>query len=225
MSGVRGFLSGVLGLVTLQVIVANPNAYDRLGGAATLAGEAAHWWLSPTVAAIPDRSSSGTATNMAAVTSTGSSLPVAGAEGASSSTMPGLVASVVDVALSQLGAPYVFDTQGQINSAGQRTFDCSGLVSWVYKQAANIDLVPSSFVQAQSGSAVPANPASIRAGDLIFTRDSEGRVNGHVGIALDGNTWVTAPHTGAVVHTSPIPWADVTSNQLAGGAGVRRILQ
>lgn len=226
---VRSFLTGVLGLIALEVVVSNPRAYGNLGGAAVAAGDAVDWFLSPYVPAIPDRrSSSLTAASSAAVqTGTpGRSVPiVAGADAAGPSSSPTLVAGVIDAAMSALGSPYTFDTQGQIGADGKMHFDCSGLVSWAYKKGANIDLVPSSFAQDKAGFGVPASPAYVRAGDLVFTRDSEGRTDGHVGIAIDGNTWITAPHTGAVVHVSAIPWADVQSNAQAGGAGVRRVIQ
>ena len=65
--------------------------------------------------------------------------------------------------------------------------------------------------QAKMGTPVPIGPDSVQPGDLIFTKDSEGRINGHVGIAQNRNSWITAPHTGAVVHESAIPWQSVTA--------------
>jgi peptidoglycan DL-endopeptidase CwlO len=221
----RSFLSGVLGLIALEVVVSDERAYGQLGGAAVAASGAVTWLLSPYAPAIPDRRQAGAPTTPAAALAgtLGRSVPI-GADAAGSSTSPaGVTAAVIDAAMSALGDPYTFDTQGQIGADGRRHFDCSGLVSWAYK-AAGIDLVPSSFTQAKAGNAVQAAPPFVRAGDLIFTRDSEGRTDGHVGIAVDGSTWVTAPHTGAVVHVSPIPWADVTSNVASGGAGVRRVI-
>ena len=107
-------------------------------------------------------------------------------------------------AKANIGKAYVFDT------AGPDTFDCSGLTLAAYKLV-GVDLPHSSFLQAQMGNAVPIDPSQVQPGDLIFTKDSEGQVNGHVAIAENSSTWISAPHTGATVHEAPIPWQSVTA--------------
>jgi hypothetical protein len=67
----RGIAAGVFGLIVLQVLVANPNAYGAVGGLATGVGKAVHWFLDPNTPAIPDRSNQ--ATTSSATTSSASS--------------------------------------------------------------------------------------------------------------------------------------------------------
>lgn len=74
-----------------------------------------------------------------------------------------------------------------------------------------IVLPHSSFDQAKMGQNVPIDPSQVRPGDLIFTKDSEGQVNGHVAIAENSTTWISAPKTGQTVHEAPIPWNSVTA--------------
>ncbi len=52
----RGVLAGMFGLVVLQVLVANPNAYGAVGGIFGVLGNGVRLFLDPTVPAIPDRS-------------------------------------------------------------------------------------------------------------------------------------------------------------------------
>lgn len=68
---VRGILIGSLGLAMLQLVVSNPDRANRLGalGSVLLAG--VNRFLSPSIAAIPDRRSG--ATNPPAATSPGAS--------------------------------------------------------------------------------------------------------------------------------------------------------
>lgn len=107
-------------------------------------------------------------------------------------------------AKAQIGKSYVFDT------AGPDTYDCSGLTLAAMKMI-GVVLPHSSFQQAQMGQAVPIDPSMVRPGDLIFTKDSEGQINGHVAIAENSSTWISAPHTGSTVHEAPIPWQSVTA--------------
>jgi cell wall-associated NlpC family hydrolase len=52
----------------------------------------------------------------------------------------------------------------------------------------------------------PVDPAHLVAGDLVFLADSPGSPSTihHVGMYIGNGLMVEAPHTGAVVHTSPI---------------------
>jgi cell wall-associated NlpC family hydrolase len=68
-------------------------------------------------------------------------------------------AAVVEIALKYLGCPYVWAAEGP------DSFDCSGLVRYVYKQV-GITLPHSSRLQANYGTAVAK--ADLQPGDLIF---------------------------------------------------------
>lgn len=104
--------------------------------------------------------------------------------------------SVVEIALSKLGAPYRW------GAAGPDAFDCSGFTMWVYAQV-GVSLPHSSRAQYSCGERV--SRANLRPGDLVFFGRS--RIH-HVGIYIGGNRYVHAPHTGDVVRISSLDRAD-----------------
>ncbi|KJK59593.1 C40 family peptidase [Saccharothrix sp. ST-888] len=89
-------------------------------------------------------------------------------------------------ALSRIGSPYVY------GSTGPRTFDCSGLMYWSWRQA-GVTLPRTSQAQLYAGRRVSLSEA--RPGDLvIFFRDMH-----HVGMYAGGGVVVHAPYPGARV--------------------------
>ena len=93
-------------------------------------------------------------------------------------------------ALSLLDMPYVSGGRGPATG-----FDCSGLVSHVYQQAAGIALRGSAASMARA--ARPVNPADMQAGDLLFF-NTLGYSFSHVGIYVGNGRFVHAsnPRTG-----------------------------
>jgi cell wall-associated NlpC family hydrolase len=93
-------------------------------------------------------------------------------------------------ALSLLDMPYVSGGRGPATG-----FDCSGLVSHVYLQAAGIALRGSAASMARA--ARPVNPADLQAGDLLFF-NTLGYAFSHVGIHVGDGRFVHAsnPRTG-----------------------------
>jgi hypothetical protein len=103
-------------------------------------------------------------------------------------------------ALSKLGAPYVWGAKGP------RSFDCSGLTQWAWRQA-GVNIGGDTYSQIRDG--VPVPPGQVRAGDLIFPLQyfGEGRAAGpgHVMMAINDHQCVHAPTTGDVVRIAPMP--------------------
>lgn len=95
--------------------------------------------------------------------------------------------SIVGIAQSQLGVPYVWG--GTSPATG---FDCSGFTLWVYGQAGYY-LPHSSNAQAGYGTPVPAS--AVAPGDLLVW-------NGHVAIYVGGNQIVHAATSGKPVKYS-----------------------
>ncbi|MBH2020685.1 C40 family peptidase [Polaromonas sp.] len=93
-------------------------------------------------------------------------------------------------ALSLLDMPYVSGGHGPATG-----FDCSGLVSHVYLQAAGIRLQGSAASMAKAMR--PVNPADLLAGDLVFF-NTLGYSFSHVGIYVGDGRFVHAsnPRTG-----------------------------
>lgn len=112
---------------------------------------------------------------------------------------PDLGTAVVGFALAQVGKPY------ERGTAGPDTYDCSGLVLAAYRSI-GVELPHWSVAQADEGRAVDWPNEPIRPGDLVFTRGDTPTIDlGHVGIAVDGTRWISAPRPGRRVHQVPIP--------------------
>ncbi len=131
---------------------------------------------------------------------------VAGAQSPGSSA----VSSVVNLATSLEGTPYVW---GGTTPAG---FDCSGLVQYVYGQS-GINLPRTSQEQANAGTPV-SSLAAAQPGDLLFFAGSDGTAAspGHVGIYVGNGQMIDAPYTGTVVQQQAVPSAGVVA--------IRRVL-
>lgn len=95
-------------------------------------------------------------------------------------------------ALSLVGTPYVYG--GNTPAGG---FDCSGLVGFVYADAADVRLPRTTAAIAGLGAARVVDPARLRAGDLIVFGGKGGP--NHVGIVVGDGRFVHAPSTGGTV--------------------------
>ena len=141
------------------------------------------------------------------VGSLGRSLQAASAEvgavvGASSTAPTNSADAIVTAAKKYLGAPYVF------GAAGPTTFDCSGFVNWVLGHDLHLP-IPGSATGTYSGhgpttydyygwsGAVTVPNSQQQAGDLVCW-------TGHIGIAVDSQNFINAPHTGAVVRIDKV---------------------
>ncbi|MBM7544165.1 C40 family peptidase [Periweissella beninensis] len=81
-----------------------------------------------------------------------------------------------------IGRPYVW------GASSKYAFDCSGLVTYVYKHAAGVKLAHSSRTQARQTKRIKLS--SVKAGDLLFW--SRRGVVYHVAIATSKNSYVNA---------------------------------
>ena len=98
--------------------------------------------------------------------------------------------TLLDEAYKHLGKPYRW------GASGPNAFDCSGLTSYVYKQALGITIGGSTYSQIAYGNEVSFE--ELQPGDLIFP-DS-----GHVGIYIGNGQMIHAPRTGDVVKIAPV---------------------
>jgi len=103
---------------------------------------------------------------------------------------------VVQAGMEAIGTPYVFG--GDDPEDG---FDCSGLVSFVFKEIAGMDLPRRAIEQRAEGKNV--SRAKLQPGDLVFfaTTRSRARVS-HVGIYIGDGKFVHAPRRGSNVKVS-----------------------
>ena len=103
--------------------------------------------------------------------------------------------AVVNMAYSKLGSPYVWGAEGP------NTFDCSGLTSYVFRNAAGVSLPRTSGSQYGVGTSV--SKANLQPGDLVFFSTGGGGIS-HVGIYVGGGQMIHAPQSGDVVKVSNI---------------------
>ena len=98
------------------------------------------------------------------------------------------------IAGAQKGKPYVY------GAAGPRSFDCSGLVYYVYQKRLGVSLPRTA--NAQRLKSVPISKSNLQPGDLVFFM-SGGRAY-HVGIYAGGSKVWHAPRPGQRVQLSKI---------------------
>lgn len=107
---------------------------------------------------------------------------------------PGSSASgnaIVDFAYGYIGAPYVY------GATGPSSFDCSGFTSFVFRNAAGIDITRTTYTQIGVGA--PVSYGELQPGDLVFTYGLD-----HVGIYVGGGQYIHAPQPGDSVKVSPV---------------------
>ena len=103
--------------------------------------------------------------------------------------------AIINTAKAQLGKPYVWGAEGP------NSFDCSGLVYYVYGQH-GIKMPRTSREQANVGTTI--SQSQLQPGDLIFSStDGSGGVN-HVGIYIGNGQMIHAPNSNDVVKTTNI---------------------
>lgn len=108
----------------------------------------------------------------------------------------GRIRTVLNSALTLLGTPYRWG-----GTSPESGFDCSGLVSYVFRNALGLELPRVSSDQAKQGDPV-ADKAELEEGDLVFF-GRRGRVD-HVGIYVGEGRFVHAPSSGKDVMVSSL---------------------
>lgn len=111
-------------------------------------------------------------------------------------------ADIVNQAEKYLGDRYVFGAEGP------NTFDCSGLVQYVYKHF-GIKTPRTAHEQQHFGTAITRS--QLRPGDLIFFSWGADKVADHVGIYVGNGKMINAPHTGAVVRIQTPSWGNAVA--------------
>ncbi len=123
---------------------------------------------------------------------------------------------VVDIARSQIGKPYILG-----GASPSTSFDCSGLVQWVYRQ---IDIVLPRTAQQQFNATDRIASDQLQPGDLVFfarTNPSSVEFITHVGIYAGSGQMVNAPTEGDVVREMPV-FTGFWGAHYAGAGRVRR---
>lgn len=99
-------------------------------------------------------------------------------------------ANLIEYAKRFLGIRYVW---GGTTPSG---FDCSGFTSYVYRNAAGINIGRTTYDQVNAGRQVSRD--QLRVGDLVFPHA------GHVGIYVGNGQMIHAPQTGDVIKISSV---------------------
>lgn len=116
------------------------------------------------------------------VTPAPASLPAAGA-----------AEEVLMTAIGLVGTPYVYG--GNTPESG---FDCSGLIGYVYRDAAGVAL-PRTTREMSALRARTVKREALQAGDLVFFATNGGRQVSHAAIYVGDDRFVHAPSTGGTV--------------------------
>jgi len=121
------------------------------------------------------------------------------------------VKKVLDLAYEQQGKPYKW------GATGPDSFDCSGLTTYVYKNAADVSLPRVSRDQAKAGTKVERN--NLKEGDLVFF-GSGGSIT-HVGMYVGDQKFIRSPQTGDVVKITRMDTGSYSNRFITA----RRIIQ
>ena len=81
---------------------------------------------------------------------------------------------------------------------GYRSFDCSGLMQWGFKQA-NINIGRTTWDQITNG--IEVSKDNIKPGDLLFFSDLN-----HVGMYVGDGKWIESPNTRNLIRIVDVPW-------------------
>ena len=99
--------------------------------------------------------------------------------------------AIVSYAYNFIGTPYVY------GATGPDAFDCSGFTSYVYANAAGINITRTTYIQ--MGVGTPVSYDQLQPGDLVFTYGGD-----HVGIYVGGGQYIHAPQPGDSVKVGNI---------------------
>ena len=111
----------------------------------------------------------------------------------SANLKPAAANAVLMRAIGLVGTPYRYG--GNTPDGG---FDCSGLIGYVYRDAAGISL-PRSTREMISMRAPAVGRDALQSGDLVFFATNGGRQVSHAGIYVGDGRFVHAPSTGGTV--------------------------
>lgn len=102
-----------------------------------------------------------------------------------------ILARFLVAAISQLGAPYIWNAKGELYN-GQRTFDCSGLVTWSYREAGGPDLRATHNTDVLFATFPHVAVDALQPGDLLFwgkpAKEGAPADTEHVAIYLGGSS-------------------------------------
>ena len=116
-------------------------------------------------------------------------------------------------AMGLIGTPYRFG-----GTTPERGFDCSGFTSYVFRESVEVALPRTAQDQFNRAGSAVAKDALV-AGDLVFFRQSRGRVD-HVGIYVGEGRFVHAPSRGGRVRIDALSSPHWTRSYM----GAKRLL-
>lgn len=106
--------------------------------------------------------------------------------------------AVINLAKKQIGKPYVY------GATGPSSFDCSGLVYYVYKNS--VGITPPRVSKAQGSWGQATTRANLKPGDIVFWNSPYN----HVAIYVGNNQVIHAPQPGETVRQQTI-WGNPVS--------------
>ncbi|MFN3580191.1 MAG: C40 family peptidase [Pseudomonas sp.] len=132
----------------------------------------------------------------------------------SGKTLPTVHTDVIFQAISLVGTPYRYG-----GSTPDTGFDCSGLINYVYREAAGVDL-PRTTAGLSAMSTKKPSASNLQPGDLVlFATNSRRRVD-HAGIYVGDGRFLHAPSSGGKVRVDSLQ----ASYWQRAFTGARRVL-
>lgn len=160
-------------------------------------------WVAATLAWLAGCASAPQRPSQATFKSSHSALANAPAR-APSRASAGTANDVLFRAIALVGTPYRWG--GNTPASG---FDCSGLVDYIYRNAANLALPHSSSAMADLSGLKVTRMTELASGDLVFFGNK--RTISHVGVYVGKGRFVHAPNSGGTVRLDDIDgpyWLD-----------------
>lgn len=111
----------------------------------------------------------------------------------SGKTLPTVHTDVIFRAISLVGTPYRYG-----GSRPDTGFDCSGLINYVYREAAGVEL-PRTTAGLSALSAKKPSSSKLQPGDLVLFAINNGRRVDHAGIYVGEGRFLHAPSSGGHV--------------------------
>lgn len=132
----------------------------------------------------------------------------------SGKTLPTVHTDVIFQAISLVGTPYRYG-----GSTPDTGFDCSGLINYVYREAAGVNL-PRTTAGLSAMSTKKPSATSLQPGDLVLFATSNGRRVDHAGIYVGDGRFLHAPSSGGKVRVDSLQ----ASYWQRAYSGARRVL-
>ena len=129
---------------------------------------------------------------------------------------------VVDLAMTQRGAPYVFGSLNPFGPGGGEgaSFDCSGFAKWAVEKATGGRIILPHSAEQQAASLTKLSRSQLRPGDLVFfVYGRKGNAIDHVGIYVGNGKMIDTSSPSRRLGVRPVDWDNFVGGGLIAARG------